>query len=359
MEALVLNKQFVAVAVLDSFESMLWTDRYNKCGDFEVVLPMSSPLQKFLLLDYYLYNKDSEHMMITESVEVKSDLEDGNKLIVTGRSLESILDRRIIWTQTSISGNLQNGVKKLINENIISPVITERRIANFVFEDSDDPRITELEIPDTQYTGDTIYEIVCSLCEKFEIGFKITLNANLQFVFKLYKGADRSYDQTENPYVTFSQGFENIINSDYVESKSNYKNVTLVAGEGEGTARKTATVGSATELDRRELYTDARDLSQTENNVTYSDEKYRTMLQERGTEHLLDYKVNRVFDGEVETQYMFKYGKDFFLGDIVQVKSVYGTENKSRVVEMIFSHETKGISYYPGFEILDHEEEVE
>ncbi len=54
-----------------------------------------------------------------------------------------------------------------------------------------------------------------------------------QFVFELYAGFDRSYDQTENPYVIFSPKFENIINSNYIESKASLKTVTLVGGEGE------------------------------------------------------------------------------------------------------------------------------
>ena len=356
MEAYLLDKDFKTVTILDSFESIIWTDRYNRYGDFEVYTPATKQSLGDVKLDYYLYNAESEHLMIVESLEISSDVENGNKLIITGRSLESILERRIVWTQTTISGNLQNGIKKLLTDAFISPSLAGRQVSNFVFEESTDEAITSLTIDETQFTGDNLYDIICSFCDKFSIGFKITLNDNNQFVFKLYKGADRSYNQTTNPYVRFSQDFENIINSDYVESQMEYKNVTLVAGEGEGTARKTAIVGDATGLDRRELFTDARDLSQTGDNVTYTDAQYRTMLQQRGTEKLVDYKVNKVFDGEVETQYMFKYGEDFYLGDIVQVTNAYGIESRSRVVEMIMSQDSGGVSSYPSFEILEEEE---
>ena len=114
---------------------------------------------------------------------------------------------------------------------------------------------------DTQYTGDNLYEIVNALCVANNIGFKITVNSSNQFVFKLYAGKDRSYDQFDNPYVVFSPNFDNILNTNYMESKSSLKNVTLVGGEGEGSARKYTGVGDTSGLERREMFTDARDLS--------------------------------------------------------------------------------------------------
>ena len=54
---------------------------------------------------------------------------------------------------------------------------------------------------EAQYTGDNLYDVIQKICEEQGIGFKITLNDEKQFVFELYAGSDRSYDQTENPYV--------------------------------------------------------------------------------------------------------------------------------------------------------------
>ena len=125
-----------------------------------------------------------------------------------------------------------------------SPSIADRKISNFVFVPSTDPKITSLKI-DNQYTGDCLYDVVKGLCEENNIGFKIVLTDENKFAFSLYAGVDRSYEQTENPYVVFSPNFENIINSNYYSSRASFRNVTLVAGEGEGAARRTAIVGSA------------------------------------------------------------------------------------------------------------------
>lgn len=222
MELLVLNTAFESIAVVDTYESLIWTDRYNAYGDFEIFFAMDTGLLEYLKEDNYLWLKESEHCMIIEEIKIDSDTEDGNHLIVTGRSLESILERRIIWGQRIFSGNLQNAIQTMLNENIISPSIADRKIPNFTFKASTDSKVTGLTI-DNQYTGDDLYTVIKGLCEENNIGFKIILTDDNKFEFCLYAGADRSYDQTENPYVVFSPNFENIINSNYYSSKANLK----------------------------------------------------------------------------------------------------------------------------------------
>ena len=260
MNLFVLDKNLDVVAIVDVYTSLIWTDRYQEAGDFELHLPVDRNALQTLKQDYYLWRNDSEHTMIIEKLEIKSDPETGNDLIVTGRSLESILDRRVIWGLKSLSGNFQNGVKTLLDECLINPSKPERKIENFIFEASTDPRITELTI-DTQYTGDNLYDTICALCKERDLGFKVTLNDNKQFVFKLYSGDNRSYAQFENPYVVFSPNFDNILDCNYMESDQPLKNVTLVGGEGEGKERRYTAVGNSVGMDRREIFTDARDLS--------------------------------------------------------------------------------------------------
>lgn len=354
MELFVLNADFESIAVIDTYESMIWTDRYNAYGDFEIYFAMDESLLEYIKEDYYLWLKDSEHSMIIEDIKIDADTEEGNRLIVTGRSLESILERRIIWGQRIFSGNLQNAIQTMLNENIISPSVADRKIANFIFVPSTDSKITSLII-DNQYTGDDLYTVIKGLCEENNIGFKIVLTDDNQFAFSLYAGADRSYDQTENPYVVFSPNFENIINSNYFSSKAGYRNVTLVAGEGEGASRKTTVVGSASGLDRRELFTDARDISSDTEDGTLSDAEYIAQLRTKGLKNLADHMITTAFEGEVEVTRLFKYGEDFFIGDIVQIANEYGNENSAYISELIISNSDEGLSIYPTFKTISKE----
>ena len=348
---LVLNADFESIAVIDTYESMIWTDRYNSYGDFEIFFAMDTQLLQYLKEDYYLWLKDSEHCMIIEDIKINADTEEGNHLIVTGRSLESILERRIIWGQRIFNGNLQNGIQTMLNECIISPSIADRKISNFVFVPSADPKITSLKI-DNQYTGDCLYDVVKGLCEENNIGFKIVLTDENNFAFSLYAGVDRSYEQTENPYVVFSPNFENIINSNYYSSRASFRNVTLVAGEGEGAARRTAIVGSASGLDRRELFTDARDISSDTEDGTLSDAEYMAQLRTKGLKNLADHIVTTAFEGEVEVTRLFKYGEDFFIGDIVQIANEYGNEGSAYISELVISNSEEGLSIYPTFKTI-------
>lgn len=353
MEVTVLDKTLKRVKFLDVFDSLIWTDRYFKYGDFEIYTLANKEMITLLQEDYYLLMKDSEHVMVIESINLKTDVETGNKFIVTGRSLESILDRRIVWNQTLLSGSLQNAIKILLNENAIIPVDPNRKISNLIFETSTDVNVTNLSV-DAQVMGVTLYEAISTLCEAQGIGFKLTINSAGQFVFKLYAGADRSYSQITNPFVAFSPSLENLTNTDYYHSKIPYKTVALVVGEGEGTARLSTTVespfGSGLDLDRREKFTDARDISKTTSGGTISDEQYNTYLTERGLSSLIESLPVNAFDGKIDVlSGTYVYGEDYFIGDIVQIANEYGLTGRSRIEEMVFFEDSSGRDIYPTF----------
>lgn len=349
MELLLLNYDFQSIESIDTFESLIWTERYSSPGDFELYTIVSLNFIKLLKLGYYLHLKGSKYVMIIESISIETDAEKGNHLKVTGRSLESLLDRRIIWNQTIISSKIQTGILKLLNDNIITPSDDNRKIENFIFKEIDDPRIAEVTIR-KQYTGDNLLEAVQEICSLAKIGFRIILTDQNQFVFELYSGDDRSFNQIINPYVVFSPSYENLLNSRYYESESNLKNVALIAGEDEGNERKTISIGDSSGLYRRELYVDARDIQSETSSGKLTDNEYNALLLERGTEKLSEYKHEKAFDGEVEeTGQTYVYNKDYFMGDIVQIINEYGMESTSRVTELIKCQNESGYTVIPTF----------
>ncbi len=358
MELLVLNTAFESIALLDSYESLIWTDRYNEYGDFEIYFPMDKKLLDYLKPDYYLWLNESEHTMIIEDIRINSDVEDGDHLIVTGRSIESILDRRVICGQRVTTGSLQEQIENIINENIIDPSNADRKIENFTFKSSPDSKVTSLKI-DTQFTGDDLYSVVKSVCKENNIGFKVVLTSDNKFEFSLYAGTDRSYDQDTNPYVVFSPNYENIISSNFYSSKSNFKNVSLIGGEGEGSNRRMAEVGSGTGLDRREIFTDARDISSTTESGKMNENDYIAQLEKRGSQDLSEHTETTAFEGEVEATKLFKYGEDFFIGDIIQIADGYGNEAAAYISELVISNNDEGLSIYPTFETISDGKESE
>lgn len=358
MEFWILNENFESIAIVDSVESLLWTDRYCGYGDFQIYAGFDSELFSNTEQDYYAYLRGSDHMMIIDTRDIATKIQTGSHLTVEGVSLEHILTRRILWTQTRLSGSLEGQIKKVLDANVINPSIAARKIPNFRFVYSNDPVIQALTIEAT-YTGYTLYELINEICLDYGLGWQVTLNwSDKYFEFKLYSTTDRSYDNADNnAFVVFSPNFENLLDSNYHESKRDYKTVALVAGEEEGVGKQRRTtvvdLTNETGLARREMFVDARDLqSELEDGSTMSDADYIKTLQSRGKSKLAECEDAAYFEGEVEATQTFVYGVDFFLGDTVQVRNEYGIEAKSRIQEIIFTQDDSGYSVIPTFSMV-------
>lgn len=360
MEPQLYTEDFELIKILDDYKSLIWTERYTKCGDFEYETSMSSDLVEAIKPGRYLTLDGSDTTMIVETVSITTNTTDGNRIKVTGRDLKSILERRIVWNQTQLNSKIETAIEKLLNENVINPAISNRKIPGFVFQSSGDTRLDAIKV-DTQFTGDNLLDAIETLCSANNVGYTIAFNPDdpdVRFIFQLYLGEDRSYDQETNPWVIFSPSFDNLIGSDYVESTKLYKNVAHIKGEGEGLDRKAFTIvldNDPTGMDRKELYVDARDISQNSdsyddegNPIKISDAEYNAKLRLRGYEKLSEYEYERAFTGESEVvDGVFVYGKDFFMGDVIQVENEFGMSDKARVTELIRSGDTSGFAVYP------------
>ena len=71
MELEVYNTNFERIAVCDTYESLIWTDRYNDVGDFELYFAMDPKLLDIYIPDYYLISYDSEYIMIIEDLRLQ------------------------------------------------------------------------------------------------------------------------------------------------------------------------------------------------------------------------------------------------------------------------------------------------
>lgn len=329
------------VAPLENYKSVIWTNRYYTSGDFEFYIPATTEMMDLIKEDYYITRDDDyTQCMIIKNIQITTDIEEGNFIIVTGKSLKSILDRRIIWTQTTVNGTVEACVRKLIIENIINPLIPVRRIDNFILG-------AEIGITDTmrsQYTGKNLGETIREICINHGLGYDVLLDLDeKQFIFILFKGSDRSYKQNNNPYVVFSDEFENLLTTNYIYNGENFKNVALVAGEGEGVNRKKITVGDASGIQRYEMYVDSRDTSSTEEEgKTLTDEEYNEILRTKGIEALNENITTESIEGEVETNHQWIFNRDFFLGDIVEVVNEYGVHMQPQITEVIENEDDSG-----------------
>lgn len=353
MEITVLNTLFAPTYTIDTPESFIWTERYNDTGEFEFYGKFSNSLLSMFPKGYYLKIANSDRIMVIETIKIKSDPEAGDKLVVTGRSLESILDRRIILRQLLIDSSLQSGIQTILNTQIINGTFTERNFPSFLFSASTDPLVTTPTLK-AQYYADVVFDVIKALTQQYNLGFRILLNTSNQMVFSLYAGSDRSYSQSTNSYVVFSPNFDNLISSEYLETDQFYKNFVLVSsnfnadlGDPEVAQVWTADVGTG--LNRLEMFSDARQLQKVDlgTGLPISDTNFQSQLFQRGLEELSRNAKFKVFDAYVNLNNSYKYNTDFFLGDIVQTEDNYGHAARVRIVGMTFSESVQGSTMYP------------
>lgn len=93
-EVYVLNEDFEEIAVIDNYESFIWTERFDDLGDFELHVQASETVRRLLPLGTVIAKADSYRMMVVETVDELSS-ETGWGLKFGGRSLERLLMDRV------------------------------------------------------------------------------------------------------------------------------------------------------------------------------------------------------------------------------------------------------------------------
>lgn len=353
----VLDKSFNLVALIDDYVSVIWRPAYYDIGDFELYLNASAKVVNVLQKNYYLVREsdisvDSEgnvtytKVMVIKNFKLTTNEESGDYLTVTGRELKYLLHQRIVWKQTNLTGAAEDGIRRLVTENAITPTDSKRVIPTLTLGVS-------AGLTDTiekQVTGDYLDQTIVDICTAYNYGWEIFIY-NKTLVFIVYQGVDKSFNQTERPYVVFSEDFDNILNTEYELVSEEYANTTLIGGEGEGTERVYTVMGDDNSgLERYETFTDARDLSQNKDSETDAIplNTYLSLLQERGRENLASLGVTEGFSGEV-LAVNFIYGIDYYLGDTVTVINKYGMSKDIRILSVIESADDTGVKVIPQF----------
>lgn len=427
MEIYVLDTDLSTVGILSNYNSFIWTERYEEAGDFQIDLPASEYHINLLQHDRYLKISDSNEIMVIEDISIKTENK-AQKMTVTGRSLISILDRRVILgtkyfndaqQEAENDKNLWEIASILVDENAIIPEQNDltnadqhisaysdlmaqngnkRKIKNLqrlsdtyyiTYKDILDPdgKILKKKPLNLQFNGETLYDGIKSLCNKYHIGFTINdfskflgVQTDSPFVFYLYDGRDLSDS------VILSPTFENIANISYVHNKNGYKNMALAIGdemnesepinyqawaivdtEGHYVNNHSSSSVIANIKSDLELRESILDLT---SQVTHDgdsasgepydldDKQYYRALCLRAYETLKEQnKALEAFDGElVNGDKTYKIKEDYDLGDIISMSDDLGHSKMMRVTEVIYSYNASGYKIYPTLALYENDE---
>lgn len=206
------------------------------------------------------------------------------------------------------------------------------------------------EVLDRQARYKDLSEEMAEIGQLSGLGWNIGIDYDAKsFRFDVLQGRDLTGGQSINPPAIFSTEFGTLKSLSYMESDLDFKNVAVVAGQGEGVDRRIITVGdlTATGLDRRVLFVDARDIEEETDDdppVPIPVERIEERLRQRGMEKLAEHQQEIFMEGQVLPKSRLIYGLDYDLGDMVTLQNKeWGVTLDARITEVKEIYEPNNI----------------
>ena len=326
------DKDLNMLGIVDYFISLRWRRKYFEAGEFEIVLPVNDYMMQFISTDVIVMRNNYTEAGIIETIEF-SDNGTNEEVTISGRFLSALLSRRIVKSKINFSGNTIEGMNTIVNA--MTPLTTQWETETVTMSS---PHI------DFQVTYKNVYEYLCKLAEYSNIGIRVVPNVDSKvYMFEVWKGLDRTSEQSENEEYSFSDDNYNIEQGKLIMSEKTKANYVLVGGTGEDSSRVLVTVDDgATGFDRYEIFSDQKSLS----NKDLSDSAYREKLKSVGEGKLSDGTFQLEVTALVQQDYKTKWN----LGDIVNIKKEkWGVYTTYRIIEVEETIEDGKKTIYPTF----------
>ena len=340
--------------LIDSFETLIWTERFNTFGDFQIDIESTRDARIKFSPGTLLAMNESYRVMRVETIEDAVTAEGVRMLTVKGRSLEAILMDRVaknslddlttspVWTITDDPASV---VRKIFHDICVTGILDAADVIPFVIEGTFMPEDTIPE-PVDPITVDleptTVYDVTANICSTWNLGFRLLRqNDTSQLYYDIYAGSDRTTAQTELPSVVFTPELDNLQNTKELTTIDDSKNVAYVySPAGFQKVYADGVDPSIEGFERNVLVVNASDITDENPDVPAA-------LTQRGYEELAKHRVYQAFDGEISQNSQYKYGVHYNLGDLVETRNDDGNINNMRVTEQIFVSDTQGERSYP------------
>jgi len=366
MDLAVLNSVFLPSKMVEGHSSLIWTERFGPAGDFSresmdiggtlAALPLYTVDAGGIQRPTIVTLRDSPVPMVVEVHKIEKSIKGAPKITTTGRSVESWLDRRTTinkplgggvpikpWTSSKptsvdaaydvmnqvVTQGLANLADKIPELNIKAPV----RPAGYVAPSTN---------KSFQVDPGELYSWVVQHVQADNYGIRVTRPADAStstISLEIYTGTDRTKQ------VVFDARFDQFDSSTYLLSQAALKNVDQVNAAADSLEVTNGT--TPTGLNRRVTYFDGSQIATGTAGATMT-----SMMQTLGTVDLAKQLETVLFSGEVSRLLGSRYGKDFFLGDIVKLTGDYGLSQFVRISEFIRSEDASGEKAYPTFTSL-------
>lgn len=229
------------LGILEEFSGFQYEECAFSAGSFLVDAPLTDSTRALLVSENIIWFTGGVAGVI-ESLEEQAG-QDGDSLIARGRLLTGLLDRRILWGRYDLYGKPAALMHRLVEDCAITPTrgdVEARKIPNLtVATPPEEPAATIRK----QNTGGNLLDTLNAIGEANSVAFSVGFDpAALKMEFRTRLGVDRTVSQSAADPVFFSTELDDVLSSEYTYNSAPYKNVALVAGEGEGADRVFVTV---------------------------------------------------------------------------------------------------------------------
>ena len=359
MELLTLDSSYQPSELVERYASLVWTERYSSNGDFQLVTTDVERMLKILPLDKVVSLRESTVPMIVEVHKIEKTLNGAPTLTVTGRSFETVLERRVavkittpdgpreLWLQSqeedypsdaayqAIRQILGDVARPLVPLDAQDPMYNDDPLLMVDLITPADYNVSPVTPTDYEIKPGNLYATVLELLNANHHGIKAVrpIPGDSQIGVEIYNGADLT------DLVVFNAKYDQFENSTYLLSKAGSANTAYVfdPSSSEVVPKNTGVV--PTGLDRRVLYLDA--------SSDASVDKWT-----RGLIELYKNNVTALYDGKLAEQLKTGYNNDYFLGDIIRLDGEYGLSEYVRIAEFIRSEDSAGNKAYPTFQVI-------
>jgi len=316
------------------WEELTFERGWNVPGGFRIVINSNNLTAQYLALDKILIIDDDSLSVLKygyiDKITVEARESQLSEVIIAeGRELKDRLDRVIYPPSGQATDSYTNEyaetvVKELLDKNLGSSATGNRPIPNIDIQ-PDLNRGTQINYS-ARYK-DLLTEIYAIL-QAQQLGFTAAVNlTSSKIEFDVAEGVDRKAVVGSSGGVLLSTANASIRALTDTEDATTLKNLSITAGQGVGAARTLLEVGatSATGYDRREVYTDARDIN--------SD----TELTNRGNQKLAETEKSTGVNITYNQFGAYQIESNFDLGDFVSYETAIRSGD-AQVVKIIYRY---------------------
>ncbi|RKJ40211.1 hypothetical protein D7X94_08680 [Acutalibacter sp. 1XD8-33] len=316
------------LGILEGCRSLVYEEKAFSSGSFTLESLITPEILSLIKPDRIIWFREGA-AGIVELIQQQESRE-GPYITVKGSLLTGILGRRILWGRYDLKGTAAECMARLVDDSCIHPTRGDgpARVLPGLKMAEPQPAGDGVPALRAQKTGGTLLEALEELGEAGATAFGVEFSPKEpELRFWTRAGVDRTAGQTQRDPVLFSTELDDVLEAEYSCSSAGYRNVALVAGEGEGPDRIYLTAaepgGEAAGFSRRELWVDARDLQRGEEGSEdrLTPEEYAEVLLTRGGEKLAENPLAESFQATVRTvDPTYRLGRDFLLGDRITVE---------------------------------------